>query len=571
MIEFKRFSVQLPAKAIRRSFMIPALGSFGVLLLSGCGAAYNPGPLQTEAVTLPKLQGIVHGGQFPVSGSIVSLYEVGATPASAAGYGASIGSPIATATAPTDANGNWSISSIPCVHAGDELYLVASGGNPGLTAGTNNSALTMTSVAGLCGGTYFATSFDIDEVTTVATEYALAGFSTGYLHVGTSTGNTVGLINAFAAVTNLVNLSAGKALSVTPAYAKPAAGSLQSSIAPASVINTLANVLATCINTASPSSAGCANLFAIAGGSLAQQGPAAANTADAALYIAHNPGLPAATPSTTNLTWLFSLPAPIAPFGPALASAPNDYTMTLTFTGGGFGQSPACSGALSTCTVYENGLAIDQDGSLWIPLYPTAIAKLSNLGVPVSSSSTYDTATGAIATLGGYQTGLTGTRSNVAIDLNGNAWVVDEYNCLAAFSTGGTALSGSPFTSVCGGTGERLGIGIDAGGNVWFVGANGVASVYGTTGSAGTTGALRSGFPDTAYTTPVVAGADYSGNMWFIDGPGNEYYGALNGSGTLTEQDTTAIFLPAYASNLVAFGQLAPAGRRQWRPRHVGH
>lgn len=233
-----RFShVPLKVKGVQRHVLIPAmlLASSSVLLLSGCSSAYNPGlssvaPAEQIVATA---KGKVHGGQFPVQGSTVNVYAAATT-----GYGAAA-TLQTTGTAPTtNSNGNFSIS-YHCT-TGQELYLVATGGDPlndGL--GSNNSALVLTAAMGPCGNLFTGISgtFNITEVTTVATEFALAGFSKGYLNVGSSSTNTAGLANAFSTVTNLVNLSTGTALSVTPAYPLP--GSTNGTTTPPDVYSSI--------------------------------------------------------------------------------------------------------------------------------------------------------------------------------------------------------------------------------------------------------------------------------------------------------------------------------------------
>ena len=80
----------------------------------------------------------------------------------------------------------------------------------------------------------------INEVTTVASVYALAAFMGGdATHLGTSSTNAVGLANSFQLVNNLVSTTSGAALSVTPAG---------NGTVPQAAINTLGNILASCVN-----------------------------------------------------------------------------------------------------------------------------------------------------------------------------------------------------------------------------------------------------------------------------------------------------------------------------------
>ena len=94
----------------------------------------------------------------------------------------------------------------------------------------------------------------VNEVSTVATAYAIAGFATDALHVassGTALAQT-GIANAFANATNMETLQTGVALATTP---------VGGGTVPQAEINTLADILAACVNTTAPSSSACSNLF----------------------------------------------------------------------------------------------------------------------------------------------------------------------------------------------------------------------------------------------------------------------------------------------------------------------
>ncbi len=580
MNETRLFHVANNVRSIQHRAVLPALllvSSSVLLLLSGCGSGMNfAGTGSTGPAELSALQGKVHGGQAPVVGATVSLYEIGSGQP-APGYGAALGTALGV-SAPTISDGGWSIPSpTACANANDELYLVASGGMENGNS-TANSALVMTTVAGLCGGPdeQFSniygspvTTFNIDEVTTVATEYALAGFSTDYQHVGAPSSNMVGLTNAFATVTNLVNLTTGQALVNTPAYPAPGAAPANqppdvfSSIVPQDAINTLANVLATCVNAAGGASdSQCTNLFSYTGGTNSAavgtngvQGPAATTTADAALFIAHNPGLP--TPggpaNGSNVAAIYGYPHPEAPFGPALTGAPNDFTLTLNFVGGGLGGSALSSAAGGS------QLTIDMNGGIWVvgsrSKYLTA---LSNLGVPASFSpnttvtgTTLDTR-GGIAITSGSELGtpsITSTRFDT--DQQGNVWVADQTNCLWAFSgSTGSQLSGSPFTStsICP-TDSPHTVTVDASNNVWIGGTNFIGSVSNPSGTPRTGFPITSGFNVlTTFLQP-----DEAGNVWWTDQ--GAFTGGFVEAGTAT---STSKYLFGNAPNgYAAFGTLS--------------
>ncbi len=525
-------------RSVQRQVLLPALllASSSVLFLSGCSSGLNfAGNDAAGPADLSELHGTVHGGQYPVANSVVSLYEIGATSSSAQGYGAALGTPLGTAT--TNSAGTWSISSpTSCTNANDELYLVATGGEGGNTSGsqnsTSNSALVLTSVAGPCNN-QFTNSFNIDEVTTVATEYALAGFSTNYQEVGTSTTNGIGLTNAFATVTNLVNLSTGDALETTPAYSTAPANTTPdvfSSIVPYDTINTLANVLSTCVNAAGGASdPGCTDLFSYTGGSnsLPQgdngvQGPVASNTADAVLYIAHNPALPSASSfAESNVAAVWALPTPEAPFAPALKSAPNDFTLTLNFISGGLGGT---NGNNTSGATY---IAVDKAGQVWIAnSNVNTVTSLTNLGAARSETTTDS---GGSPTQGGYSLSSAIVLGGLDTDQNGNVWISDYENCVYGLNSSGAQLSGSPFTSDCASETGISAVAVDGSNNVWVGGPNVITSI------SNPSGALRSGFPVTSGFNSLSGflAADESGNVWWTDG-GNSHAGYISSTGTFT-------------------------------------
>jgi len=129
------------------------------------------------------IQGMVHGGQQGVSGSTIQLYTVGAT-----GNG-SAATPMLTQLVTTDANGSFGIShDYTCgqnsigssVTSSNQVYLVASGGNPGQAAGTNNTALVMVAALGSCSNLASTKFISVNELTTVAAAWALRAGPTSH-------------------------------------------------------------------------------------------------------------------------------------------------------------------------------------------------------------------------------------------------------------------------------------------------------------------------------------------------------------------------------------------------------
>lgn len=355
--------------------------------LIGCGTSSNglrttvgtPSPTQKPG----GISGKVHGGQQPVSSSHVYLYAVGAS-----GYGQAATSLLSTGSnvqfdthsngyVVTDAGGDFSITGdYNCPGSTSLIYVLALGGNPGLAAGTNNAAIALAVALGNCG-TIKANASNmtvmVNEVTTVAAAYALAGFMTSPTQVSSSSTNLGGITNAFTTANLLANVSTGTTPLTTPSG---------NGVLPQAELNTLADILATCVN--SDGTNACTSLFS----ATAVSGVAPADTLQLALNIAHNP-------------WdsLGSLALPQAPFQPTLPNAPNDWTVAINYTGGGIAT--------------PQSIAIDAAGNAWVANATNSITELS-------------AATGAAlsGTNGFSATGLDAPVS-FAIDTTGGVWIAN--------------------------------------------------------------------------------------------------------------------------------------------------
>jgi streptogramin lyase len=471
--------------------------SWGILSLSSCvlvlsGCSGMPGMNSTGTVSNPvsgvAIQGKVHGGQQPISGASVYLYA-----ANTAGYGAASISLLKSSGSnthsdgsgnyyvTTDSEGNFAITGdYTCPSTASQVYLYSVGGNPGSGA---NSAVGLLAALGACpaSGTLSQSLFvSMDEVSTVATAYALAGYAVDATHFSSSgsTLATTGITNAFAAVANLETVGTGLALTSTPAG---------NGTVPQSEINTLANILAACINSTGPDFTPCTTLFANAMSGAVTPG----NTATAALNIAHNPG--------ANVANLFALQTAASPFQPMLSAAPNDWTISLLFTGGGMTQ--------------PGQLAIDASGNVWVGNV-TTLSEFNPLGAPLSSSLGF--------------TGSVNSPSGLAVDTSGNVWVADYgTSSISKFNSSGSEVSGSPFSG--GGLNGSYGIAFDKSGNVWVgnYSANTV-SEFTSTGSPITGSA---GYTFTGLTQPDSVAVDISDNVW-VNGYGGGVLAEFNSSGT---------------------------------------
>jgi streptogramin lyase len=435
---------------------------------------------------------LVHGGQQPIQSAHVYLFAV-----TVGSYGANSTSLITNATnhdsvgnyVLTNAQGGFSIpaGSYAC-NSGEQVYLYSLGGNAGF--GTN-SAAGLLAVLGQCGtGNSFTglpATIQMNELTTVAAAYALAGYATSATQMSGNKNNPAfqsgisGLANAAKSAANLVGIGGGGAYATTPAG---------NGTVPQTEINTLADILAACINTAAPSSGGCTTLFnnAKSGGST---GTAATDTATAAINIAHNPG--------ANVANLFALATPTSPFQPTLTPAPADWTLAVNYT----------DASLNGVTF----IAIDATGNVWVT---------NNDGNSITEFSPnggllHTTALG----------GLNGP-NGVAVDANGCVWVANggqgNGNSISEFDANANVNPASPF--IGGGVDDPWGIAIDSSGSVWVANFDGNSiSQYNPGASCTTAGSYGNGNaaftdPNGSLDSPLFIAADPYGNLWVTNTAG---------------------------------------------------
>ena len=204
--------------------------------LTGCGAGFQDAAAPTSSSLA--VSGSVHGGQQPVSEAHIYLYAVSTT---ASSNGTTSTSLLKTpGYVVSDDNGNFSITDDYTCPSGAYVYLLATGGNPGLGSGTNNSKIALGAGLGPCSLLQSSSYYSVNELTTVAMAYSLAAFSTTETSIGSTSAFAVGIGNAFTNIPNLVNPTTGVAVTKT-------AG--KNGIVPTKTLNTLADILAACVNS----------------------------------------------------------------------------------------------------------------------------------------------------------------------------------------------------------------------------------------------------------------------------------------------------------------------------------
>jgi streptogramin lyase len=415
---------------------------------------------------------MVHGGEQPVSNASIMLYAAGAT-----GNGTGATNLLAPYNVTTDSSGSFTITGdYVCPDATTQVYLVAQGGNPGLVAGTYNSSLTLMAALGDCGALSSSSYIIVNEVTTVAAAWALAQFLGLGANVGSSSTNATGLSNAFSVANTLANTGTGLG---------PGAGLPPAAVTETAKLNTLADVLASCVSSAGGSA--CAPLFAAA--TVGSTIPV--NTLEAALNIVRNPAV--------NVSAIFNLGGAQGPFQPTLSTQPNDWTMSLTY-----GNCTASCGGLDD----PKSVAIDAAGNAWVANALSAVvSKFSPSGVPASAAG--------FPGIGLHES------FGIAIDVSGNAWVTNQQSVAGAdnqhsgsvseFSPSGVELSGYGYTA--GGIYYPQAAAADSNGDLWFADyGSSSATLLASDGSA-ISGSSGYGYNQLPFTSAVAL--DASHNAWF--------------------------------------------------------
>lgn len=436
------------SRTMQKRIACAAALAMAALSISGCGIGGTTAPSGPVQVAGLALSGHVHGGQSPVKSSTVQLYAAGTT-----GYGSAatkLGSSVIT-----DPNGNFAITAPYTCPSGGQVFITATQGDSG---SGNNPNLAMMAALGICPVT--SAVVNINEVTTVATVWALAPFMTGPINFVTgpinlgspsTTQALSGIAAAFADVNTLVNLPTGS----SPGLSAPSNATV-----PTALIYTLANIIGPCVNSAGGTSGqmnNCGALF-----SATSAGGTPTDTIAAAMNIAQHPG--------TNVTNIYGLAATSTPFQTGLSQQPSDFTMAVTFTG--------------NMTV-PKALAADSSGNIWI------LNQISNNITELSQK-------GTLLSGAGYTNSLNDPVA-LAFDPSGNLWVTNSgNNTLSKFSSTGTPAANSPYSG--GSMNQPNGIAFDSQGNGWISNAASGSKLTEVTPGSGS--------------TPTFSSYSISGNLY---------------------------------------------------------
>jgi len=398
------------------------------------------------------------------------------------------------------------------------------------SVGVINPAIVNMAMLGVCPGVGNFTTLPtvyMNEVSTAAMAYAIAGFATDSLHIGTSIPNEIGLRNAALNAASLYNIQgtplelAGSSSGGEGQIANQATVAGNGTV-PQAELNTLGNILASCVdsaNTASAASATCTTLFGGATSTGTSGGVTPIDTATAAINIAHNPG-------AANVIALWKLASGVVPFAPQLTSTPNDFTVAITY------NSIAAPGSI----------AIDASGDAFVPTNSNSgyVTKLSPAGAVLATSIT----------------GGSGFES-VAVAPNGNVFVAaNGSNTVYAYDTNLNTLAGSPWSSTQ--MNNPTSLAIDSSGYVYVTHGGNSDDVIQKFNSSGS---LSASIRNTCLTRVTQIAIDASDTLWASINSSNSICRISNPSGyqlLLSAQgqpsSPTNVAIDSYGNGWVAAG-----------------
>jgi hypothetical protein len=408
-------------------------------------------------------------GSVPIVGASVQVYAAGS-----AGNG-SAATALLTSALTTDATGTYSVpAGYYCPAPASQLYVVVRGGRAGTAA--SNAAIAFATALGVCNQISASSQFVVNEVTTVATVWALAQFMSAGGEVGASSTNAQGLANAVSTVANLVNLTAG----TSPGATFPVGGT-----SPAPRINSLANLLHSCAG--SSTGAECGTLFSA---TTSSGGTAPNNTLDAALNLALRPG--------ANVAALYTQSTVNQSFTPALTTVPADWTLFINYSGAGMNA--------------PSSVAIDGVGNVWVASYLSAVSEFSPTGNPIYPN--------------GLSSGGLLHSFGLAVDAQNDVWIANSDSVgvnnnrgsVTVFNSAGELLSGAEgFTA--GGLNSPWAIAIDTDATAWVVNyGNSSLTLLSNTGQP-LSGA--SGYKSPLFEFPVAVAIDANHNGWVANNSAN--------------------------------------------------
>jgi len=404
-----------------------------VALLAGCGM--NQTASITANVDSPAIQGRTFGGQQPVVGATISVVAMGTS-----GYG-STGTILYSVQ--TDENGDFLFpaGAYTCPQSNTPVYLLGIGGDSGFG---NNGSSVEAAALGPCSAAQQAFVV-MNEVTTAATAFTLSHFFSTTLGGANGANDWFGGPSSGSAGSLVYSAGLVNGSEVTiPALVNNSNGEVNPNTSTVTIesqkIYAIANILAACINSSGSLKNGqpCQQLFKY---TTTPSGQVPSDTLQAAVQMALYP--------TTKVSQLYALIPNNPAFENYLTSAPNDWTIGVSYTSSAVGLAVE-PGTTST-------LDIDSTGNIWFPSNSTTAA----------GAAYFNPATETF--YGPFNTTLMVHPQQVAIDANGYAWynddsgsVVSGYLVTAPATTEAVTIPGTLSTAVSVGSDDRINVGVTA-------------------------------------------------------------------------------------------------------------
>lgn len=392
------------------------------LVFTGCGSASS-----TNGIALSGTVSSGGGAPLAIAGATVSIYQ------------AQTITTVPVATATTDSNGNFEIV-VPTDASGSLYYAVA-------RKGTNIELMALL-------GTALPRSVTINELTTVASAYAMAQFFQNNLVAGK-------ILQLQIAAGMAENLVAAQTGALSPVIqASPNADETNTRRA----LGSLANMLAACVQ-ASPNS--CTTLFALAP---SWQGVAPTTTLQAMVNIARNPG--------ANVSALFTLSqtAIVSGYGPSLTTlqGPASIDPLQKLDAWTLAVKVNATGSASCPFGGPGNLVFDQNGYAWIT-NNVVQGTTGSTNCQIVLKPNGQPADGANRTPRSPITGggILGQGFGIGIDTRGHIWSgnfgwggVNPIGSVSEFTATGTAVS--PAGGYVVGTNQVQGTISDQQNNIWL-------------------------------------------------------------------------------------------------------
>lgn len=585
------------------SLVAAASVTLASLAISGCATGSIADPTPGNLTGALKIEGNAFGGSTPLVGAKITIWESdpGSTGyPSATNESAKSLATTTTADGVTSVNGSvpaagsWSISSTYSCDtplagtAGPFLYVTATGGNTG--AGINNNSVLIAAL-GACSSVLSNAStlhVTVNESSTIAAAYALGNFiyvdntnpgSQG-VYIGSDASNNAvtgscgvtnatagpqgptgtkcaaaGLSHAFANAFNLgddANIGSqalGQAQSFIPANPFTSTPAVTTASVPMAELNTLANILATCVNSTggTGSTTSCGKLFTLTPNG---SGVVPKDTLTAAINIAQNPGQ---NVGSATLSGLYGLVTTSGPYQPTLTTYPHDWSVgivytptypssptattanvtsfTYTFaTGGTTGTITATAGNAFSAneTLVLNGFTNANDSVL----NGSTVLVTSANGTSFTGTTSYVPATAETFNSAAGDTGIATLPSEpeaVALDTNDNVYAPFLTPTSGGFitsisSNGVTNWTSAPSPNVCG----AFSIATDTANNVWV--PNYTSSTFCTSSTSGIYGFSQASGAATQSLTKTSNGVLNDPFALAIDANNNVWYGVRSSS-----------------------------------------